>query len=183
VVSGAVATRGVTVQIQLEKLDLAETTFEHTYQPEELTLDGEDMRLVQPLSVSGRAKREGERVKVTGSLSGHVEVDCGRCLKPVPLPLDATFDLQYAPVAELTASRSDEVADEELDLAFFEDQVIDIDELVREQVLLALPVRTLCNDNCKGLCSKCGADKNLVADCGCDSTSVDPRWAALRDLK
>jgi uncharacterized protein len=111
------------------------------------------------------------------------EVDCDRCLKSVEVPISTSFDVKYAPASRINDEEAHELAEDDLALSFFEGEMIDIDELVREQVLLSLPSRALCNDDCKGLCPVCGADKNAVDSCGCETTEIDPRWAALKNLK
>ena len=75
-----------------------------------------------------------------------------------------------------------ELAEEDLALSIFDGEFIDVDEIVREQLLLAIPAQLICQENCKGFCPVCGADRN-VTDCNCDATEIDPRWSGLRDLQ
>jgi uncharacterized protein len=98
------------------------------------------------------------------------------------LPLTAGFDVEYVPAGNYEALQLAELQDEDLAQSVFDGESIDVDDLVREQVILSLPSRALCREECKGLCSVCGIDKNLK-DCECESHPRDPRWAALDDLR
>ena len=98
------------------------------------------------------------------------------------VPIAASFDLDYVPASEYEAERLAELEADDLAVSVFDGEVIDIDELLREQVILALPSRALCREDCKGLCPVCGIDKNLK-DCECESHPVDPRWTALNGLR
>src|SRR5215213_1677197 len=86
------------------------------------------------------------------------------------------------PFAHTYRAENVELQAEDLILSAYEGDAVDLDELVREQILLALPSRHLCREDCKGLCQKCGANLN-DAPCSCEQGEVDPRWAALADLK
>ena len=171
------------MHIEVEKLDEAGESFAHRYAPDALALNDERARLIGETEVAGTARRKGAQVRVRGSLTGSVEVVCDRCLQPVALPLEIEFDVQYIP-AEVARGVAEnvELADEDLDASIYDDEAVDIDDLVREQVLLTLPLRVLCREDCKGLCPTCGADLNKET-CRCEQREVDPRWAALADLK
>lgn len=171
------------MQIEVESLSGAGEPFAHTYAPGELELEDERARLAGEAVVAGRASRKGEEVRLRGTLSAAVEAPCDRCLRHVALPLESEFDVTYVPRgAEAAKGEETELGEEDLLASVYEGGHVDVDELVREQVLLALPTRLRCGDDCKGLCPSCGADLNVEA-CGCEQQQVDPRWAALADLK
>lgn len=171
------------MHIEVDRLDEAGESFAHTYAPGALSLNDEWAHLSAETSVSGRASKKGEQVRVRGKLTGTAEVGCDRCLQPVALPLEVEFDVQYIPAETARAApESVELLDQDLNASIYEDGAVDIDELAREQVLLTLPLRVLCREDCKGLCPTCGADLNTET-CGCEQREVDPRWAALADLK
>jgi uncharacterized protein len=111
-----------------------------------------------------------------------VELECDRCLRAIAFPVAASFDVDYVPASKYAAEPAAELLDDDLAVAVFDGEAIDIDDLVREQVILALPSRALCREDCKGLCPVCGIDKNLKG-CECESQPVDPRWAALNNLR
>jgi len=166
------------MRIELDKLEQAGNRFAHVYEPEEIVLDEEYVRLTSPPEVMGRVERSGQQVRLRGKINTTAEVDCDRCLKSVSVPVETEFDVTYVPEEDYTSSEAAELQEEDLSLSVFDGETIDIDELVREQVLLALPNRALCGEECKGLCPVCGADRN-VNPCDCQSKEIDPRWAGL----
>lgn len=170
------------MRIELDKLDETSSSFAHRYESEEIVLDEEHVRLTKPPEVSGRVSRKGNEVRLRGKITASAEVDCDRCLTTVALPVETDFDVKYLPAADYRSSDTAELQEEDLNVSFFEGETIDVDELVREQVLLALPARALCGDECKGLCPVCGANKNTDS-CDCASREIDPRWAGLKAVK
>lgn len=170
------------MRIEAEGLSAAERPFTHTYTADELELDDERAHLKGETQISGRARREGERVRVRGNLRTIIEAPCDRCLRETVAPVETEFDVTY--VSALAPAPEDEVGipSDEMDVSTFDGEAIDVDDLAREQILLALPARLLCREDCKGLCPTCGADMNTEA-CSCREKEVDPRWAALAALK
>src|SRR4051812_6814294 len=167
------------MRIELDKLEQPDNRFAHVYEPDEIVLDEEHARLTSPPEVSGRMNRSGHEVRLRGKINTTAEVDCDRCLKSVSVPVETEFDVTYVPAEDYTSSDAAELQETDLSLSVFDGETIDIDELVREQVLLALPARALCGEECQGLCPVCGADRN-VQPCDCQSKEIDPRWAALK---
>ena len=167
------------MRIELDRLQETGDKFAHVYEPEELVLDDEHTRLTEPPEVIGRMSRSGHEVRLKGKITARAEVDCDRCLKAVTLPVETEFDVTYVPEEDYRESEAAELREDDLSLSVFDGETIDVDELVREQLLLALPARALCGEECKGLCPTCGADRNTAA-CDCETKEVDPRWAALK---
>lgn len=155
-------------------------TIHHFYPEGEPALRGYDNRLTGRPELNLKAARNKHEVQLTGKLKAAVSFDCDRCLKPLTIPVEQTFDLAYVPPAGAEEER--ELGDDDLLVAFYTDQVIDVDDLVREQIELALPMSRLCSDQCRGLCPECGANLN-EGPCACKPEDVDPRWAALSQLK
>lgn len=171
------------MRIEVENLTDAGRDFAHVYAPGELELDGEQAVLSGEARVEGRASRRGEEFRVRGKIEAGVQVGCDRCLAPVNVPLEVEFETAFIPQEKAAgAAESVELLAEDMGLAAFEGDALDLDELVREQILLALPARHLCREDCKGLCPDCGADLN-AGHCGCARDETDPRWAALAALK
>ncbi|HVF42914.1 MAG TPA: DUF177 domain-containing protein [Pyrinomonadaceae bacterium] len=171
------------MRIEVENLKERPDTFSHSYAPGEVDLGDEGARLVAPAEVDGGASLKGEEVRVSGKIVTEVELLCDRCAAPRRAPLVVEFDTRFIPQAKAAVETdSVELLPEDLGLAAYEGDAVDLDELVREQILLALPGRNLCREDCKGLCQKCGADLN-AGDCSCDRGETDPRWAALADWK
>jgi DUF177 domain-containing protein len=169
------------MQIELATLEKTRGEFNHVYNPGELSSNDERVRLAGPTEVSGRITRSPEKIRVKGKIKGAAQVECDRCLQEVELPINLEFDLEYVSEGEYKRLHAAELLEEDLNLSVFDGEMIDIDEFVREQVLLAVPSQVLCDDNCKGLCEKCGANRNLV-DCVCETQEMDPRWAELKKL-
>ncbi|MFN2453811.1 MAG: DUF177 domain-containing protein [Pyrinomonadaceae bacterium] len=171
------------MKIEVEKLAKEGGEFAHTYESEEIVLDEESARLTSPPEIRGRIKRTGAEVLVRGHIRARAEVDCDRCLKAVEVPVDTDFEATYIPaIAEADAVEA-ELQPEDLIRSVFDGETIDVDDLVREQVLLALPLRALCAEQCRGLCPVCGANKNTDAACACEQKEIDPRWAVLAKLR
>jgi uncharacterized protein len=168
------------MRIELDRLEKTGNRFAHLYEPGEIVVDEEHMRLTQPPEVNGRVSRSGHEVRLKGKIIARADVDCDRCLKTVSVPVETDFDVKYVPEADYAAAEglAAELQEEDLSLSVFDGETIDVDELVREQVLLALPGRALCSEECKGLCPTCGADRN-TNPCDCESKEIDPRWAGL----
>jgi uncharacterized protein len=171
------------VRIELDKLEGSSAKFEHTYEAEELVLDDEHVRLIEPPQVTARINRSGHEVRLKGRIATRAEIDCDRCLKQVSLPVEAPFDVTYVPAEDYAETDvAAELQAEDMAVSVYEDNAIDVDDLVREQVLLALPTRALCLEDCKGLCPVCGANRN-ENPCECETQNIDPRWSGLKDIR
>lgn len=146
-----------------------------------------------PLHVEALLEMVERRVRVDGHGKAQLTVPCGRCLSPVTVDLPVDFELTLVPQDEYAQpergqddDRNGPVAgtfdpgDAEEDV--YTGKVIDLDPLVREQLVLSLPAYPVCREDCKGLCTVCGANLN-ERDCGCDRHVPDPRWAGLEKLK
>ncbi|HEY0321027.1 MAG TPA: DUF177 domain-containing protein [Pyrinomonadaceae bacterium] len=170
------------MQIELDKLEGSSARFEYTYGGDELVLDDEHARLVEPPQVTVRLSRSGHDVRLQGQITARAEVDCDRCLKQVTVPIETTFDVAYVPASTYVETEAAELQEDDLGVSVYEDGAIDMDELVREQVLLTLPTRALCVEDCKGLCPVCGANRN-ENPCECEPKETDPRWSGLKNLR
>lgn len=171
------------MRIGVENLREGAEAFSHSYAPGEVELEDEGARLVAPAEVEGEASLKGEEVRVRGRITTEAELLCDRCAAPQRAPLEVEFDTRFIPRSVAAGETENvELLTEDMGLAAYEGDAVDVDELVREQILLALPSRNLCREDCKGLCQKCGADLN-AGQCSCEQGERDPRWAALADWK
>lgn len=170
------------MRIELDKLEGRSAKFAYDYSADELVLDDEHARLSEPPQVTGQVNRSGHEVRLRGEIKARAEVECDRCLRQVTVPIETSFDVTYVPATDYVEQGTAELQEEDLGLSVYEDEVIDVDELVREQVLLNIPARALCTEDCKGLCPVCGANRNET-DCQCESQQTDPRWGALKDFR
>jgi uncharacterized protein len=156
------------------------------------TIDfGEEAEQIGKLSTSGRAEVIHEHrgpkevvpdIRLKGQYSGRFEVPCARCLEPVEIPLSAQFDLIFRPVGVDGGAAERSISASETEIGYYQKDSLLLEDVLREQVLLSLPVRTLCKPDCKGLCSRCGANRNLQP-CSCDEEKTDVRWEALTGLR
>ncbi|MBI3651237.1 MAG: DUF177 domain-containing protein [Acidobacteria bacterium] len=158
-------------------------SLEQVYPQGEPTLEEADGQLIGRTILKFRATREGEEVLLRGSIQTAVQFDCDRCLTKFTLPITQNFDLLYLPGnASRKAHEEHELQDDDLSIAYYQGQVIELDDLVREQIQLTLPMSRLCQEACRGLCAECGADLN-EGQCSCAAEASDPRWTALKELK
>ena len=169
------------MRIELVNLEHGRADFAHVYQPDELGHFDERVSVVAPVAVNGKVRLAEAEVFVNGHIETRAQVECDRCLKQVELPVNADFELEYITGAEYESNSAAELTEEVMSVSVFDGQTIDVDEIVKEQILLAVPTRMLCQEDCKGICPVCGIDKN-TGDCECETTEVDPRWAALKNL-
>ena len=167
--------------VELARLERQGGKFAHNYGPGELELNEERLRLVAPARVSGRIQRSDSKVTVSGEINAELQLDCDRCLKTFTIPVANVFTVEYVTPDVYQASQAAELLDEDLSLSVFDGEVVDIDEIVREQLLLSLPTQVLCREDCKGLCAECGGDRNST-DCTCEQAEIDPRWAGLKEI-
>jgi uncharacterized protein len=169
------------MRIELASLEEGRGDFTHTYQLQDLTLDDERVVLRGTTEVRGKVKRSGTEAVVEGHIDTGVQVDCDRCLKPIQFPVTSDFSLEYITGGEYEESHLAELTEDVMSVSVFNGDTIDLDEIVKEQILLAVPTRSLCKDDCLGICPQCGYDRNS-GECGCEQKETDPRWSALRDL-
>ena len=172
------------VFIDVRELELRPAEFEAEIAPGEIDYLDAKLRQAGPLKAKGKAELvlgSLEEVRIRGYVSVDMEADCDRCLEPARLPVDSDFDLYYRPVAEGYGSEI-EVGDEEAEMGFYEDGGLELADVLREYVLLALPMQRVCKESCKGICPVCGQNRNLK-NCECHAEVTDDRWAALKMLK
>ena len=155
---------------------------ELTLSPDQIDLDIGGTSLIGEVKFSGETERVTEKAHVRGSINAELNVDCTRCLETVTSKLEILFDDVFVDPAEDSDEIEVALQAEELDESIAIDGKIDIAEVVREQIILALPDQAFCKEDCKGLCPECGTNRNLI-DCRCIEEETDPRWSALKSLK
>lgn len=168
--------------IDLAKVGTTAKQVELEFDPADFDLEGELVTLTGDTVFVGETQRVDDRATVRGKISTDVSLDCTRCLEPIATHLDIPFRAIFVgqPGEERDLER--EIGDDKLDESVVGDGRIEMVEVVREQLLLALPEQIFCREDCKGLCPKCGANLNLI-DCNCADDEEDPRWAALKNLR
>jgi uncharacterized protein len=142
-----------------------------------------DFRFPAFLDVQIDYYRLGNDLFFQGSFRGHFEGHCSRCLQQYPFILEKSFEFVLSPApAKSDNKKISELNREELGLSYYSGEEINLTPLIKEQILLALPTRPLCEENCLGLCGSCGANLNFEA-CACSTKAADPRTAIFRTLK
>lgn len=180
------------MQFEIKELERHPIDFKEEFAPEALDL-GPDARQITPLKASGRAQlveeHEGRNhtiqdIRVNGKLRTRLELPCARCLDPVTYDVNRDFDLLYRPQGSDTGREELSVTAAEAEVSYYQGDGLLLDDVVREQVLLALPLKIVCRDDCKGLCPHCGKNLNHEAEqCSCAEPVEDARWTALKDLR
>ncbi len=152
---------------------------------------GEEAEQAGQLAAEGRAEvlheHRGPRdivadIRLRGSFAGRFQVPCARCVEPVEIPLGAEFDLIFRPAAADSEATERSITAPETEIGYYQKDSLSLADVLREQVLLSLPVRTLCKPDCKGLCPRCGENRNSQP-CNCEEGPSDPRWEALAGLR
>src|SRR5712671_5369781 len=176
--------------IELEDLEIHPVDFREEFGPGAIDL-GPEVRQRSPLRSDGRADLVEEHhgkhkvvqdIRVKGKLDTRLEVLCARCLDPVVHPVDRSFDLLYRPLGIDSGHEELSVTDAEAEIGYYQGGGLLLEDALREQVLLAVPLKMLCRDDCKGLCPYCGKNLNESA-CSCTAPVQDPRWSALKEIR
>lgn len=184
------------MQLDLTRIREAETPVTRQFEAAALQAPDDVFRLTGPVALDMTVRRDDDLFHLVGTIRGEVELACSRCLEAYPMRLDLPFDLRYLPqhMNEQAAGADDsdvdgdedeeaaEVGGDDLSTAFYRDDRIDLTQMVREQIYLALPMKPLHRDDCKGLCPNCGTNLN-DASCGCQVAWEDPRLAPLKALQ
>ena len=175
--------------IRVADLRLQKLEFKQDFQPGaiEFLLD---LRQVSPLHAEGRAevivehrghKQNVDDIRLVGKLDTNMQVGCARCLEPVRYAVNRAFDLLYRPLGADRQAEEVSITEADTEIGYYEGEGLLLEDVLREQVLLASPVKLVCREDCKGLCPQCGANLNQET-CNCRQLS-DPRWAALSELR
>lgn len=170
------------MKLDLAKIRQAHSRFDRTFAPSEVTMADDAYRIVAPVRLGFDLHKDKDKFRLVGNVSTELELSCSRCLEPFRMAVDVPFDQRYLPQAQASSEEETEVAEEDLETGFYRDEQIDLNELLREQFYLALPMKPLCREACRGLCPQCGTNLN-TAQCDCGPAWEDPRLAVLKQLK
>jgi uncharacterized protein len=166
-------------------MELRKIRFDETLAPGQIDFSGEDLEQGSPLHATGTAELMPEsdsEVRVQGSYTVEMVAQCDRCLVSARFPLTASFDLFYQSAADLAAEEEVGIDAGEAEIGFYIGGGLELEDILREQVLLALPMQRLCSESCKGFCPVCGRNRNET-ECDCKKEKIDDRWGALRNLE
>ena len=173
------------MRLELSHIRQPETEFSKVFPPAELPGEGEEYRVIAPVDLRMVIHKDHDRFRLVGTVKTELELACSRCLEPFVLPVDREFDLRFLPAGAAEPEPDDdeetEVEDDDVAMTFYRDEQIDLNELLREQFYLALPMKPLCVPTCQGICPQCGTNRN-TAPCDCSPHWEDPRMAGLKKL-
>lgn len=121
-------------------------------------------------------------IRLQGNLQVTVDAACDRCLEPVSLAIRSPFDLVYMPASVAAEGGEDEIDEAAVEVGYYEGSGLQLNDVLREVVLLALPMQLVCGEDCKGICPVCGQNRNQ-RECSCQAAAADDRWTKLRELR
>jgi uncharacterized protein len=176
--------------ISLQDLEVKPVEFAETFAPGKIDF-GQEIVQRGGLKAEGRAelieedhggKNRVQDIRVVGGFEGKVELRCARCLEPVPTTVHEAFDLLYRPLKPGKQGDEISITEAETEIGFYRGNGLELADVIKEQVLLSLPVKSVCKEDCKGLCPQCGQNLNQ-GSCDCTQERSDPRWSALEGLR
>ena len=175
--------------ISLRQLELNEVTFSQEFKPEVVDF-GPEVHQHSSLQTHGRAELVEERrghgqaledIRLVGDFSTQLEFRCARCLEQVLRDVAGNFDLIYRPLGADAGVEERSIGNAETDIEYYQGEGLLLEDVLREQVLLAVPPKVVCSEACKGLCPQCGKNLNLET-CTCQPLA-DQRWGALSEIR
>jgi uncharacterized protein len=176
--------------ISIRELELHEIPFAQEFRPQAIDF-GPDVVQQTQLTARGRAELVEERrqhgkpiedIRVIGDCATRVELPCARCLEPVVRDISSHFDLIYRPLGADAGEDERSVRGTESDISYYQGEGLLLEDVLREQLLLAVPIKAVCSETCKGLCPRCGRNLN-EGPCDCPTSTADLRWTAWSGLR
>lgn len=178
------------MEFTINELEREPMEFDLSLAPGAIDLGGEAEQK-GPLKVEGRAEVLHEHrgpkeividIRLRGRFAGDFAVPCARCIEPVALHLGREFDLLFREAEADGEPGERSISAQETEIGYYQKDSVLLEDVLREQVLLLLPAKTLCKPDCQGLCPRCGKNRNVEA-CTCAAEATDPRWEALAGLR
>jgi uncharacterized protein len=171
------------VFLSVRELEVNEVRFEETLASGRLNFELEDVKQAGPLAALGKVElvSGAEEILVVGRLTVEMTGACDRCLEPLSLPVDCVFDLAYIPAGDAGGKPEAEIKTNDTVIGYYHGNGLELNDVLREQVLLSIPMQKLCREDCLGICPHCGQNRN-TAICACRVEAADDRWSALKNL-
>ena len=175
---------------EIRELQVHPVDFDEHISPGAIDFGGE-IRQEGDLNSIGRAQLVEEHhgkhqsindIRIVGELSTRVELACARCLEPIHREVSRKFELLYRPQGSDAGKEELSVTAAEAEVGYYQGEGLLLEDVLREQLLLALPLKAICREDCKGLCPHCGRNLNNE-QCNCAEPVEDPRWSALKDIR
>jgi uncharacterized protein len=133
-----------------------------------------------PLKINVVAELLGAEIRVRGHLATRLEASCDRCLGPLVIPVEHDFDLFYRSLKSIAKEEEIEISDDELEIGFYSGDGIELEDVAREQVILAVPIKVICRDECRGLCPVCRVNRNQTK-CNCATLEQGSPFSSLKE--
>lgn len=171
--------------LNVQELEVRKVRFDEDFPAGEIDFDGDRIRQVGLLHAEGEAELLNNtlgEIRIRGRMNVDLELACDRCLEPVRHGMESGFDLFYRPQPKGPLPHEVALDEGEAEIGYYQNGGIELSEVLREYVLLSLPMHSVCSDNCAGICPVCGVNRNTT-ECHCEQENPDDRWAALRNLR
>ena len=169
--------------IEVEDLKQEPLHVQHVFPVGEIKFLHEDAALSEPVAADFVLTHNDRDLHVDGSLETNISFKCSRCTKDFSRPFAASFDLTYLPQPKWANGGAEiELKYEDMEVAYYDGIALDVNLMILEQIELAMPMKFVCREDCKGLCYKCGADLNEGA-CLCKREETDSRLSTLLEFR
>ena len=171
--------------LSVKEMEVRKIRFDETFRAGQIDFAGDELEQESMLHAAGEAAlvpHSSGEVRIQGRYSVEIAAACDRCLERTRYPLEASFDLYYQPMSTIAREEEVGIDEAESEIGFYEDGGIELEDVLREQILLALPMQRICREDCRGICPQCGQNRNEAA-CNCKMEDAAGRWGALRDLE
>lgn len=170
------------MKIRLDRIGAEPFRWQETVCLAAESLDCPELLALGEIAASGQVWVDRPGFRLQGSLSYDQTLACARCLTPIIQAVNSPIRLRILTHTEEPTAPELELSLDDLELVYLEGEELDTAPIVREQLQLNVPMRTVCKEDCRGLCPLCGCNRN-EEDCSCEPTERDPRWNMLRGLK
>jgi uncharacterized protein len=170
--------------LSVREMELRKVRFDKAFPPGAIQFLDTKLWQAGPLQAAGTAElvpHTAGEIRIHGHLEVGMEAECDVCLDVARYPVALDFDLFYEPAVACPGKEEVALHVEDSEVDFYEGDGLELEDVLREQVLLALPMQRACREDCQGICPVCGANRNRT-QCGCRQKAPDDRWAALREL-
>lgn len=168
--------------LDVKDLAVRKIPIRKSYAPGSIEFGISEVRQAGPLEVTAQAELIEGQIRINGRLETKIAMVCARCLEPVIEEVHRDFDLFYQPLRKGIKPEEERLKDDDTEIGFFQGEGLFLADVLKEQVLLSLPMKVICQSDCRGLCPSCGANLNHEA-CKCETHALDPRLAPLARLK
>jgi uncharacterized protein len=168
--------------LAIRDLEQKPLRFQQSLSPGAISFDDGFVQIT-PLEAAGVAEwlESTSEIHVTGSLAVSFQIECDRCLDPIPVEVRENFDLIYRSESDIPDKAEIALKASESNIGYYAGNGLELNDIFSEQVILALPLQRLCRPDCRGICPACGQNRN-TDPCQCAEKPVDERWSALRDF-